>query len=81
MCAHIAFILYIMHKQFNDIDNSIYNTFEGEWFNKYFTPTRKMWQTFINEKGLGIECIHFTSKLYNIVDEKKWIITRLKYGI
>jgi hypothetical protein len=71
-----------MHKQFNDVNNSVYNIFENEWFEKHnFNPIRKQWCSFINEKELGIECMYFTSIIYNIVDEKKWIITRLKYGI
>jgi hypothetical protein len=47
--------------------------------------TTELWQNYINSLDLGIECIHSFDEPendeYRIIDEKKWLLARLKYGI
>ncbi len=38
------------------------------------------WHYFIESKDFGIICIHNFHD-YKIIDEKKWFLNRLKYGI
>ncbi len=61
-------------KIFYDTQKRIFNTFKDEWAGR-----RMWWSFFINTKDLGIryEC----SDTYKIVDEKKWLLAKLKYGV
>ncbi len=61
---------------------SIYTLFSEEWV-KYRNLTLKSWNSFIKSKNLGITCTELTllNNKYKIVDEKKWFLTKLKYGI
>ena len=36
---------------------------------------------FINRKDLGVISIDYINDIYEIVDERKWVLTKLKYGI
>jgi hypothetical protein len=44
----------------------------------------KRWDEFIKKKNLGIICIKSTyvgyDDIYKIVDEKKWALSKIKYG-
>ncbi len=46
--------------------------------------TTELWQNYINSLDLGIECIHSFEEPeideYRIIDEKKWLLSKLKYG-
>ena len=71
---------------FKDDDEMVYQTFMAEYrcspsYNKGFG-----WKVFLENKNLGIEHHpdHYDMRgtsLYKIVDEKKWMLTRIKYGI
>ena len=37
------------------------------------------WKEFIASKDLGIK--YLSDDIYEIVDKKKWMLTRIKYGI
>lgn len=39
----------------------------------------KNWKLFIEKKDLGIEYNYAAN--YSIVDEKKWLLSKLKYGL
>ncbi len=76
-------------------NNNIYKTFSSEWVNyrldysenvnkSYDRLTNENWKNFIEFKDLGIVCVrsHSISSLdeYEIIDEKKWALTKIKYG-
>jgi FMN-dependent NADH-azoreductase len=54
--------------------SEIYHKFKYEW-------TTHTWSEFIESKDLGIEYLdHLDQNLYKIVDEKKWLLAKIKYG-
>jgi hypothetical protein len=67
---------------FKDYDYKIFYFFEQEWLES----TDLTFNDFIKEKDLGISLIdvdhEHNSKydIYEVTDEKKWTITRLKYA-
>ncbi len=79
-----------MDYKFEYIDgNLIYKKFCKEWREKqwdknnlyYYFESEKRWKIFIQYLDLGIECTS-VGKIdkYKIVDEKKWLLYKLKYG-
>ena len=61
---------------------TIYLTFRSEFFCEQ--PQQNIlyeFSEFINSKNLGVISIDYIYDIYKIVDEKKWILTKLKYGI
>lgn len=61
----------------------LYKTFLNEWLSKY--DTYQNWEDFIESKDLGIICTKTANTSseddkYEIVDEKKWTLTKIKYG-
>jgi|688.fasta_scaffold740584_4 hypothetical protein len=77
--------------QFRDKEQKIYLYFKNDWLSSNRTKVYKIlkkriisWEQYINRKKLGIivERIGPTdTEYYNIIDEKKWAIARIKYGI
>lgn len=69
------------YKDYKDIRDKIYFCFLDEYHN---CTLKINWREFIRSKDIGIEDVttdtQFGAK-YQIVDEKKWLLTRLKYGI
>ena len=76
-----------------DFDSKkIYLTFVTDWHNfrneysaKFSKPVSVgIWKDFIKSKDLGIICLEATSTssgdLYKIIDKKKWLLAKLKYG-
>ena len=67
---------------FNDIDNVIYENYSSAWkFHMKF-------DNYVKSLDLGIECINTKNLergkwccVYEIKDEKKWFLARIKYGI
>ena len=58
----------------NVIENeNIYNFLKEE-----FLRTEWNWDKFIENKDLGI--MHFVDDEYEIIDEKKWALSKIKYG-
>ncbi len=58
----------------NVIENeNIYNFLKEE-----FLRTEWNWDKFIENKDLGI--MHFVDDEYEIIDEKKWLLNKIKYG-
>jgi hypothetical protein len=39
-----------------------------------------LYSDYIKAKDLGIICVSLASNIYRIVDKKKWILTKIKYG-
>ena len=69
--------------------NNIYKTFASEWVKYKFDNFGKLityenWKDFIKIKDLGIICVRSypsaTQDEYEIIDEKKWLLTKIKYG-
>jgi len=70
---------------------AIYDRFYSEFFSLYggWFPgqdnkkdsIKQTFNKFIDTKGLGVRSIDFINDIYEIVDEKKWVLTKLKYGI
>ncbi len=63
--------------EFEDTTGKIYTTLADE-----FRDFKGLWQEFLQSKNLGISFIlkdwgHY----YTIVDHKKWLLAKLKYGI
>jgi hypothetical protein len=66
--------------EFKDINSIIFSKFykEWEWTNN------PIWKTFIDSRNLGIEFFQVDAAFvdcYRVNDEKKWALTRIKYGI
>ena len=61
--------------------NSVYDSFRKEWIAAYSI----VWSEFIEEKDIGIKAVEDSIFLvtheYEVIDEKKWLIARIKYGI
>ena len=62
------------------------NTFKAPHINDFFMyewyGVQLNWDDFILYKDMGIVSVgNRTHWLYQVVDEKKWVLARLKYGI
>ncbi len=62
------------------INATIYNRFRNEFF-KYFGSTYRVWEDFIKSKDLGVICLSHFNDEYIIIDEKKWLLAKIKYGL
>ncbi len=58
---------------FEDTTHKIYFHFQKE-----FAECSLRYQEFIKTKDIGVVFVH--SNNYNIVDNKKWVFSRIKYG-
>ncbi len=79
-----------MKLHFN-ISLKLFDLFTNEW--DVFVKTCKLqgnysvtkWIEFIENKDLGVVCIKSSDSPafdeYEVVDEKKWLLTKIKYGI
>lgn len=65
--------------EFQLSDDPIFRCFKKEWSES----NHYLYKEFINYKNLGIIWLINRSKnhCYEIIDEKKWLLTKLKYGI
>ncbi len=66
---------------------NIFDYFEDEWLKTIYSEnvsSHKKWRLFIESKDLGIvcetSCIDPSLDRYEIIDEKKWLISKIKYG-
>ena len=71
----------------------IYLTFIKEWIhysNEFHAKYSKSisikdWPDFIKSKDLGIICVQAKSNssgdVYKLIDEKKWTLAKIKYGL
>ena len=58
-----------------------YVIFRDEWIsisNK--SDNTQSWKHFIESKDLGVKCISHSEDKYEVIDENKWFLTRIKYG-
>jgi hypothetical protein len=39
------------------------------------------WKAFIDGLDIGINCLTWVFDKYTIIDEKKWTVAKIKYGI
>jgi len=64
---------------FNDTDGNIIGAFYNEWHKDWYHTT---WADFIIIKDLGIHFVQTINEChYTIVNDKKWLYSKLKYGI
>lgn len=69
---------------FNDVDDIVYRTFVYDFHSHKLTK----WKEYIQSKNLGIKHIEnvfnsqtfLNSSIYEIVDQKKWLLAKIKYG-
>ena len=61
----------------------IYSVFSIEYRTSNAFNNGFGWKEFIDFKDLGIRHIKtgIDNDLYNVVDEKKWLLAKIKYGI
>ena len=70
--------------EFRDNKNVLIETFRMEFV---YDSSTMIWKEFINNKDLGIRYIQDLvinkrwTKCYDVVDEKKWLLAKIKYGI
>lgn len=43
--------------------------------------SRPLFKDFIDTKDLGVSVVDFALDLYEITDNKKWFLNKIKYGI
>ncbi len=62
----------------NFIHISLYNVFKDD-----FLLQKDRWTDYIESKDLGVvSCFNSNNNsLYKIVDEKKWLLAKIKYGL
>jgi hypothetical protein len=68
----------------NDLDSCLWKIFCDEYVSHVSHRDWSGWIDFINQKDLGVKCTITENKgylNYEIVDHKKWLLSKLKYGI
>jgi hypothetical protein len=60
----------------NDVAIKIYNIL----YDEYAESNINAWSKFIKSKDLGIISISYYDDLYKIIDQKKWALSKIKYG-
>jgi hypothetical protein len=61
----------------------IYEMFKRKWINIHSNgeeSVNQLWKNYINALDLGIVSVSFYEDTYKIIDEKKWIFSKIKYG-
>lgn len=58
------------------LNHNIYKILYSE-----YTVSECNYALFIERKDMGIISIDLTGDFYKVVDEKKWLLSKLKYGI
>jgi hypothetical protein len=48
---------------------------------EYITISYISFEQFIDSKDLGVISVDIVNDLYEVTDDKKWLLTRIKYGI
>ena len=58
------------------------DTFTNRNIYLYFREESRFinWKEFIKSKDLGIICVDSLNHIYKIIDEKKWLLSKLKYN-
>ena len=66
-------------ERYNFVNKNIWKVLGStlEWDNYQFGGN---WYSFIESKDLGIVCVDVFADVYSITDEKKWLLTKIKYG-
>jgi hypothetical protein len=59
----------------------IYFILHQEWWWDYFSPNLTSWKDYILLKNLGLDVLDDSLHTYRIIDEKKWLLTKIKYGL
>jgi|688.fasta_scaffold191878_4 hypothetical protein len=73
----------------SDIDGRlIFDAFREAWYNagySYLPKASNRWKYFIKDLDIGIVCYDSNDwspmDRYEIVDEKKWALAKIKYGL
>ena len=63
-------------------NSTIYSKLRDEYFLERSSLNINKWSDFIEFKNLGIKVTSIATSyfVYQIVDEKKWFINKMKYG-
>lgn len=56
----------------------IFHIFRHEYIN---IPQKSSFKDFLDTKDLGVSVVDFAHDFYEITDEKKWLLSKIKYGI
>lgn len=80
---HLSLVKSLLHEVFTTSSKTTADTGEPS-----------LWEYYINQKDLGVKCtwdgfyckpsygrIKFNKYIYKIIDERKWILSKLKYSI
>ena len=59
------------------INKDIYHKFGDE----YWRTPHIQYDELIESKNLGIICVDVITHLYRVIDAKKWLLTKIKYGL
>jgi hypothetical protein len=68
----------------NEESEFIHNTLWNIFSQTFYDSKKLLWPQFIKESNIGLECKWSDpcgGIVYKIVDEKQWLITKMKYGI
>lgn len=55
----------------------LFDAFRSEYIKKSYIS----FEQFVDSKDLGVSSVDIVNDLYEVTDEKKWLLTRIKYGI
>jgi hypothetical protein len=68
-------------------DSNIYRVFLNEFStlvkstNSEINYSNTSYIKFIQMKDLGIICLSWSAAAYTVIDEKKWLLSKIKYGL
>jgi len=68
---------------FEDSEDIIWLAFSNEYLFYYGYGNSQYinWYEYIQMKDLGIICLSLPKNNYKVIDEKKWTLSKIKYGI
>lgn len=79
---------------FKDVGDKIFEAFKTEYRGSEIFKQGFGWRAFLTNKDIGVNCIDkkhinnvfniqdalLTTSTYEIVDQKKWLLAKIKYG-
>jgi hypothetical protein len=60
--------------------SEIWENYRDYNYNTTKLDTQNIWFKFIVHLNIGIKCLKWTTDYYQITDERKWLLTKIKYG-
>ena len=66
--------------EFKDTNDRLYSALQDIYYNCETRYSITLgWQGFVKEQDIGLQYLSYDR--YKITDEKKWLLTKIKYGI